>query len=529
MPFFDFHIHPVLKCLFSSNDAAHGFTQLSPWVPLDKAKIPFLLRWCSDFPEILQSQGNLAQLVNIDCNLIVVALYMPEYDILTASLIQGSTTGPLKVYLEGSRLNDLTTGNPFQILVQQNLYTLTNPASFGVTDRNVKLLQTRADYQPADNKTIHVVCSVEGCHTLSSKLQTYDPNEIIANLDALCKRVRVLSLNLTHMEQSTICNHSYGMQFLINDGFRPKGNGISDDGVKVLTHCYQNKIMVDLKHMSLGARQQLYRLRSSPDFQSINQPVICTHAGFTGISWTEIPAYVLMSYEFKAGYTQVWQGKPVKYGGNGTSPAFNASTINLYDEDIYEILLSGGLIGFSMDERILGYQPYMDDTTGSGRLDYPLDIEYISNPERTTFFGNSGEVEVGGAFEDHKVLKWGDLFAGGEVDPAVSEYHLRFFMAHVLHVLVVARKFNYDDNKALSQLCIGADFDGLIDPLWVCPTCSSLPTLKDAFIGKFADFATESKVPLPAGFSISDFADGLFYGNGKDFALKRLDLLSGQS
>jgi microsomal dipeptidase-like Zn-dependent dipeptidase len=524
MPFFDFHIHPVLKSLFSFSDAAHGYTQLSPWVPVDKSKIPFLLRWCSDFPEILQSQGNLAQLVDIDCNLIVAVLYMPEYDILDANLIKNSANGPLKVYLDGSRLNDLKTGNPFQILVQQNLFTLTNPASFGVTDRKVKLLQSRADYQPADMKTVHAVCSVEGCHTLSSKLQQYDPAEIKDNLDTLCRSVRVLSLNLTHMEQSTICNHAYGMQFLVNDGFLPKGNGISSGGIDVLTHCYQKKIMVDIKHMSLGARQQLYQLRNSPAFQAINQPVICTHAGFTGISWNEIPDYIFMQLQFKAGYTQVWQGKPVKYGGNGTRPAFNASNINLYDEDIYQILNSGGLIGFSMDERILGYQPYSNDT--DGRLDYPLDIDYISNLERSTFFGHSRDVEIRGAIEGGKTQNWEDIDAGGEVDPAMSQYHLRFFMSHVMHVVVVARKFAYDEMKALGQLCIGADFDGLIDPLWICSTCTNLQKLKDAFTAQFEDFARESKVALPAAFDIAAFADGLFYENGKDFVLSRLDLLN---
>jgi microsomal dipeptidase-like Zn-dependent dipeptidase len=232
-----------------------------------------------------------------------------------------------------------------------------------------------------------------------------------------------------------------------------------------------------------------------------------------------------MQRQFKAGYTQVWQGKPVKYGGNGTNPAFNASSINLYDEDIYLILSSGGLIGFSMDERILGYQIFMNDA--AGRLDYPLDIDFISNSERITFFGGSGDVEVAGAFEDNnKVLGWGDLYAGGLVDPMVSDYHLRFFMAHVLHVIVVARKFGYDEIKGLGQICIGADFDGLIDPLWICPTCGSLQTLKDAFVTCFVDFAGESKVALPAGFDVGAVAEGIFYGNGKDFVLKRVDLIT---
>ncbi len=94
---------------------------------------------------------------------------------------------------------------------------------------------------------------------------------------------------ITHMEQSPLCNHAFGMQFLSNEGFRPTGFRLTDGGIAVVKHCYENKIMIDIKHLSLGSRQHLYQLRTTPDFTGINQPIVCTHAGFTGISVTEIP------------------------------------------------------------------------------------------------------------------------------------------------------------------------------------------------------------------------------------------------
>lgn len=520
MPFFDFHIHPALKSLFSGGESTPGFTNLSPWVALDKSKIPFLMSWCTEFPDILQSQGNLAQLVNTDCNLIVVALYMPEHDIIASDLIRLTTKGPLQFYLSPDRIGELLSKSPFDLLTEQNLATLQNPSLFGITDRKVRLLHAAGDYQPRDSSTIHVVCSVEGCHTLSSVLQHYDPAEIITHLESLRTKVKVLSLNLTHMEQSTLCNHAYGMQFLPGENFRPKGNGLSADGIQVLTHCYQQKIMVDIKHMSLGARQQLYRLHTSSDLAAINQPIICTHAGFTGISWKDLPDYVAMQRPNRAGYTQLWQGKPVKYGGSSGRPSFNASSINLYDEDIFQILSTGGMIGLSLDKRILGYQEYEEVNTG--RNDFPMETEFISNLEKAAFFGNGGEVTIGAAFDNDQVLTWDDIWDGGQVNPAVANYHLRYFMAHVLHVIVVARHFEYDENKALTQLCIGADFDGLINPIWCCPTCTDLPAFKAAFIAAFPGFARDSAVPLPTGFDINCFAEGLFYTNGRDFVLGRL-------
>ncbi len=105
MPFFDFHLHPTLKSLFSDNNAATGAKKLSPWTPIDKSKIPFLLRCCTEFSYILQSQGNLAELIGSDCNLVCIALYIPEKDMLTDDLIQSSSQRTLRC-VPASRQNN---------------------------------------------------------------------------------------------------------------------------------------------------------------------------------------------------------------------------------------------------------------------------------------------------------------------------------------------------------------------------------------------------------------------------------------
>lgn len=525
MPFFDFHIHPSLKSLFSENNPATHAQKFSPWAPLDKSKIPMLLKCCTDFQYILASQGNLTQLATNDCNLVCIALYIPEKDMLTADLVQQSTAGPLDMYLQAAKINAIINGNPYKILRTDDWPTLTNAAQFGVTDKRVKPIKTRADFNENDASTIHAVFSVEGCHTLSSLLQNFDLNTILANIDDLRSQVSLVSVNMTHMEQSPLCNHAFGMQFLSNDGFKPTGYRLTDGGIAVLKHCYQNKIMIDLKHLSLGSRQHLYELRSSPDFAGINQPLVCTHAGLTGLSYADIPDYIFAQKKFdNKGHTVLWQGKPVKYGDR-PRPCFNAASINLYDEDIMQILQSGGMLGFSLDKRILGFQDFEEET--SGRDDFPLETEYISNLEQNIFFG-TGNVTIGKAFTDNsdKVMKWDEIAAGGVVNPAVGFYHLKHFMAHVVHVMAVAGKNNYDVAAALNQLCIGSDFDGLINPVWCCETADSLAAFQSQFEDSFVSFAQSSGVALPGGFDVKSFSARLFYQNGRDFILKRLDVLN---
>ena len=523
MPFFDFHLHPTLKSLFSENDAALQLKRHSPWVPLDKDKIPALLKCCTEFKYILQSQGNLAQLAASDCKLVCIALYMPEKDMLTADLLQKSTEGPLKIYLQADKLKKLRDCNPYEMLMNDDWPTLTDAVQFGITNKKVQPIKKRSDFDENDTSTIHVVFSVEGCHTLSSELQNFDVDAIINNIDDLRSKVALMSVNLTHMEQSSLCNHAFGMQFLSNEGFRPKGFKISNDGIRVLKHCYENKIMVDIKHLSLGSRLHLYEIRRTDDFAAINQPIVCTHAGFTGISVKEIPDYLFAVRKFpKKGYTVFWQGKPVKYG-NFARPCFNASSINLYDEDILEILRSGGMIGLSMDKRILGYQEFERET--NGRDDYPLETEYISDKEKSVFLG-SGKVTISKAFSSGKVMEWDEIEEGGIVDPMLSDYHLRHFMAHIIHVIAVAQKNNYDPAAALNQLCIGSDYDGLINPIWTCETANGLEHFKSELEDNFVAFAKEADVALPDGFDVKSFSKRLFFENGRDFVLNRLDLLN---
>jgi len=97
----------------------------------------------------------------------------------------------------------------------------------------------------------------------------------------------------------------------------------------------------------------------------------------------------------------------------------------------------------------------------------------------------------------------------------------------VLHLIHVAESFNYDVNQALHQVCIGSDFDGLINPIWTCPSVDSLDSFKSNFIHAFPEFAKNNKdlVGLPDGFNINTFAEQLFFENGKNFLLERVRVI----
>ena len=86
---------------------------------------------------------------------------------------------------------------------------------------------------------------------------------------------------------------------------------------------------------------------------------------------------------------------------------------------------------------------------------------------------------------------------------------------------------DYDINKALTQICIGSDFDGLINPVGCCMKATEYNSLKNDFKDTFMSYAKANKeaVTLPEGFNIEKFTEQLFFENGKNFITSRLQLL----
>ena len=524
MPFFDLHVHPTLKSMLTTRAA-----KANPWLLLDIKKISWFIRWCTDFKNILGSQCNPAQLIASDCNLVCIALFVPERGITESKLMnrQALKTG-LRAYINPERLEEINSGalRPYPDLVKEDLAVLTNPDQFGIHDKEVILLLPGVTYKPEDNSSLYVAFTVEGCHTLSSTLDrnAISHEDVLSNLDDLCREHPVISLNLTHLEQYPFCNHAYGILFVTTDHFKPSGKEISADGIEIIRHCYNRNILIDMKHMSLGARRKLIEdVRLRPDFAALNQPVICSHAGFSGLSYNDIPDYIQYQPVSGKDYSYLLWNKPKKYGTYPTVTAFNPCSINLYDEDIMAILHSGGIIGLSLDKRILGFSDA--DSRPVAISETTFEEEYISNAELNYFISRK---PLGQKMNEHYCITTGEVLAGGVVNPDASFYHLCHFMSHLLHLVKVAGDNGYDVQKALTQVCIGSDFDGFINPVWCCRNVTALQVFKAELIRYFPGYAKNNRdvVSLPEGFNIKVFAEQLFFENGRDFLMNRLSLLN---
>src|SRR5205085_7337489 len=147
---------------------------------------------------------------------------------------------------------------------------------------------------------------------------------------------------------------AYGIQFINSAYFFPVKNGITAWGKEMITLMVEKKILIDIEHMSLWSRWQLYSMLRSPDnSDKYIAPIICTHAGLTGQSINDRVKYLHRKPEDVGEVYEVVYLKPKSPYIDGVY--FNCSSINLYNEDVEAILISGGLIGLSFDQRILGF------------------------------------------------------------------------------------------------------------------------------------------------------------------------------
>lgn len=512
MSFFDFHLHPSLKAQFSA-----PADKPSPWekihLTFSHPDIILKLIKCQGIDEVIDSQASLAQLSDAGMNLFAIALHPPEAAMMNDGLIQKIADEEQTKYIDNTKVDAIGTGNMYFDLLNQELDHLEQHLQ--LQGRKLKILRSISEYNPAEPNTIHAILNVEGPHAFYGNRKGKTLAQIMTDVKNNFKQftevrgVRIFAMNIAHLEKNDFCNHAYGIQIFKPEPFFPRSKGISNEGLELLQLMQQKKILCDIKHTSLFARQQLYLL----GWHGGNWPLVCTHAGLTGIPSTARGRYFLSHRRFGAGFLRVKHYKPAGYL-EGTS--FNPSSINLYDDDVAAIVKSGGLIGLSMDQRILGSP--MDEMMAEGYPDELFEEEVISDGEREWF--RDVDKEFAG---DEFVLKTEQISTANDRRNS-KRFHARHFLNHVFHLFAIARQYGIPDTTMTERICIGSDFDGMINPVDCCPNVTGLPSFRSFLLQNFSVW--EDEFEEAKGFRVSDFItpqallDNIFFQNGEAFLKK---------
>ena len=517
MPFFDFHCHPGVKPQFSK-----PVTKPNPWDFIDARLAPakgWDIRINKLFNEVLNSQSNLTQLVQNDVRMIGLILHAVEQKIGRVLGEKGIVNKGKINLIDKTQLAYLTTGVHSFELINEELRWLIESVS-PIPGSSLKILKRASDFDETDKNTVFGVIIVEGLHCFFSDPFATDAKEkFTKNFNDFTDANTVVSMNICHMQQNQFCNHAYGIQLFNPAFFYPAGNGITKWGEEVISLMVSKKILVDIKHMSLKARLDLYRMYKLPDPEpKYVQPLICTHAGTTGLPIIDRVKYIYRVPEDKGSVYELLHLKPKSRFYDDVY--HNVSSINLYDEDIENIFLSEGIIGLSFDQRILGF----GDDSGQTAVIVPHDLEYISHREAAFFFGPTPQ-NLTVWPDDTNVWSSGDLDALSNSRDLYPDVHRKFLINNILHILWVAgKKQSIGLKKAAKQICIGTDFDGLINAIDCCKTTDGLQQLKDDMRDELAEGLTDNRFQE---LNVDVLLDDIFYNNGKNFMLKRLKEMNG--
>src|SRR5690606_13176618 len=287
--------------------------------------------------------------------------------------------------------------------------------------------------------------------------------------------------DLCHLSALFLATHVFGMKPPRHPTFFPTGNGLTTWGKEVIDACYnmevkeKNKtvktpVLVDIKHLGLKSRQDFYHYRKEKNYQI---PLVASHMGVTGYTLNEwknaLRADKCKLYNYEGARTVEVQMKRKRCGTWGSFVnndfTFNPWSINLMDEDIVEVLDSNGLIGLSLDVRILGFQAKVGLNTGE-------QSEHLSTSDFQSHFPYLRLSNLPAEKLESMAVE-----AESWLLPTKEDRHPLALCFNIIHIAAVGIMRSTIENP-WKHICIGSDYDGLIEPVKICPDISNIDDLK---------------------------------------------------
>jgi len=506
---FDLHTHPAFK-----NFLNEYYTEYPTSFNYNNEKLPYSLQnkvldGVHDlFLHILEGQSSVSQLQVGKVRRCVTAISNVELGFAASGGLFGNLLGS-----KWAKILDLDYFEKVEDGEISYLRLLIKEVDFYqklVNNSKGKLSFLSRDHViDPEERHVQFILALEGGHNLSKKLignnLKFDPlndsnikkgefnlnnsnfnHSAANNLRELTqvlrqKNIDILYLTLTHLthiEEQNLATHAFGLKMIKHSAFFPHGRGVSKQGFEVIKTAYtlehegaRRPILIDVKHMSLVSRLQFYEYRSD-HFDTM--PIIASHVGIAGYSIKEWKESVISKdlrryhYETAKCVEVVTERKKAGEWGSFLNKnfTFNPWTINLLDDDIIQILESKGLIGISLDVRILGFQSRVNMKSKSA--------EYLSESEFSYLFPKVDrsklrlkEINV----VEHEMESW--------TLPTKEERHPLCLCFNLIHIMTVGQaKLHWPWADVSKHICIGSDFDGLIQAIKVCEDASEFPDLR---------------------------------------------------
>lgn len=418
LPIADWHVHPNLKTYGHSFDRSLS----------DKSSL-----WKHDSPGFLNKllnrvfgltrfyQATYASLHSGGVKIAFVSLYPFEKGFFENGMLNGPLTAFFANMVTGigfrrvrhlqkqlNYFNELEGEMRFLLNAEKSYPRGSEILSWEISDSWKAVSQ-----ELTKENSLIIIPTIEGSHVFNSGLGAFgketSEKQVLRNIDRLKNwRHSPFFITFAHNFSNDFCGHAPSLEKLgplVNQ--KPQmGGGFTELGWTVIKSLLDDRngrpILVDLKHMSLQSRKEIYAWNGNR--VKGKSPLIVSHGAVTGCSWEE--------------------------KGRFHHPLFCEAEINFYDEDILEIMSSGGFFALQLDANRLGN----------------------SRAIRKPVFGDKKQ-----GFESSCRLIW----------------------AHLRHIgeLLDSRGL-----PAWDQVGLGSDFDGTINPLEGIWTAEDFPAMAEGLL-----------------------------------------------
>ncbi|MGY2134448.1 hypothetical protein ACW9KT_19630 [Hymenobacter sp. HD11105] len=327
---------------------------------------------------------------------------------------------------------------------------------------------------------IAMVLTIEGMHALG--VGNPSGHGVDVSMELLKERIKsikgehgvgwkypVFFITFSHHFSNTLCGHAHsipgdGKFFMnqeadMNKGFLNNGLEIAKELLGLTTDLQGNgarRILIDVKHMSAQGRLEYYNSIIKPynrQNPGTKIPIIASHVGYSGGQTLQ----------------ELIDNSPNERN-NTAKDGFLYWNINLCDEDIAEVHDSGGLIGMSFDQRVMG-----------------LEKTFLS------------------------ILKI----------PKKKINNISGFLRMLECVVSVPYKRRLANPDLIwNAITIGSDYDGFIDPVDSYPTVLSLDSFKRDLLAGLETWRKDSRAALLANVDTAVVVEKLCYQNAYDFTVK---------
>jgi microsomal dipeptidase-like Zn-dependent dipeptidase len=362
MHYVDIHCHPALKPFSKSfkypptkENAIDANRKNSIWHYSPPTKFEKFVNRLLTLTKFTQT--DMSTLAKMNTKLVIISLYPFEKHFLTKKIFGLNAMTDLLVNLAASlsksRIKyvrdlrdyfvDLNDEYQFYLQLHNRVQRIDNVIYTYKLVSNWNEIQDNFNRETEDKKIINVIISIEGGHVFNTGLNIdsnmANENEVLANVKTVKSwEHKPIFLTFAHHFYNELCGHarSISIGLLKKNQNRGLNTDITELGNKVLQLLLDNsrndRILIDVKHMSTPSRKSYYQLLDSV-YSSERIPVIASHGAANGKR--SIEEWDKTDFPDRASF-------------------FNDIDINFYDDEIIRIAKSNGIFGLQLDERRIG-------------------------------------------------------------------------------------------------------------------------------------------------------------------------------